>query len=135
MVFISFVVADVSELNADDCCILWFPSFIFMNFFGKQSNLPFFMQELSQEEKHGFVYAWVEYCKQQNTVLWRCAWADHYYFFYYYYFIFFANNCPPKFCWQLFAGHVVGFRPMKRKKNLHEMIIVIPNIVLNVKQC
>ena len=37
-------------------------------------------------------------------------------------------------CWQLFAGHVVGFRPMKRKKNLHEMIIVIPNIVLNVKQ-
>ena len=30
-------------------------------------------------------------------------------------------------CWQLFAGHVVGFRPMKRKKNLHQMIIVIPN--------
>ena len=24
---------------------------------------------------------------------------------------------------QLFAGHVVGFRPMKRKKNLHRMII------------
>jgi len=24
---------------------------------------------------------------------------------------------------QLFAGHVVGFEPMKRKKNLHRMII------------
>ena len=28
-------------------------------------------------------------------------------------------------CSQLFAGHVVGFRPMKRKKNLHRMIIDI----------
>ena len=26
-------------------------------------------------------------------------------------------------CRQLFAGHVVGFQPMKRKKNLHRMII------------
>ena len=26
-------------------------------------------------------------------------------------------------CRQLFAGHVVGSRPMKRKKNLHRMII------------
>ena len=26
-------------------------------------------------------------------------------------------------CRQLFAGHVVGFRLMKRKKNLHRMII------------
>ena len=26
-------------------------------------------------------------------------------------------------CLQLFAGHVVGSRPMKRKKNLHRMII------------
>ena len=28
-------------------------------------------------------------------------------------------------CRQLFAGHVVGFWPMKRKKNLHQMIISI----------
>ncbi|MCG8408161.1 MAG: hypothetical protein MI923_23425 [Phycisphaerales bacterium] len=28
-------------------------------------------------------------------------------------------------CRQLFAGHVVGFWPMKRKKNLHQMIIII----------
>ena len=26
-------------------------------------------------------------------------------------------------CRQLFAGHVVGSRPMKRKKHLHRMII------------
>ena len=28
-------------------------------------------------------------------------------------------------CRQLFAGHVVGCRPMKRKKNLHRMIICV----------
>ena len=26
-------------------------------------------------------------------------------------------------CWQLFAGHIMGSRPMKRKKNLYRMII------------
>ena len=26
-------------------------------------------------------------------------------------------------CWQLFAGHVMGLWPIKRKKNLHRMII------------
>ena len=29
-------------------------------------------------------------------------------------------------CRQLFAGHVVGSWPMKRKKNLHQVIIFIP---------
>ena len=28
-------------------------------------------------------------------------------------------------CRQLFSGHLVGFRPMKRKKKLHQMIIQI----------
>ena len=32
-------------------------------------------------------------------------------------------------CTQLFAGHVVGSRPMKRKKNLLRMIILINNSV------
>ena len=31
---------------------------------------------------------------------------------------------------QLFAGHVVGSRPMKRKKNLHQIIIFIPVNIL-----
>jgi len=28
-------------------------------------------------------------------------------------------------CRQLFAGHVVGFQPKKRKKNVHRMMIQI----------
>ena len=28
-------------------------------------------------------------------------------------------------CRQLFTGHMVGSRPMKRKKNLHRMIMII----------
>ena len=34
-------------------------------------------------------------------------------------------------CRQLFAGHVVGSRPMKKKKKLHQMIInniIIPRV-------
>ena len=29
-------------------------------------------------------------------------------------------------CRQLFAGHVVGSQPMKRKKNLHQIIVFFP---------
>ena len=28
-------------------------------------------------------------------------------------------------CWQIFAGHVVGYWPMERKKKLHRMINVL----------
>ena len=35
-------------------------------------------------------------------------------------------------CRQLFAGHVVGSRPMKRKKHLHRMIINVIVIVISV---
>ena len=46
-------------------------------------------------------------------------------------------------CKQLFAGHVVGSRPMKRKKNLHRMIVCFPdkrllsifNFVLQATYC
>ena len=34
-------------------------------------------------------------------------------------------------CRQLFAGHVVGSRPMKRKKHLHRMINRIPLFTLS----
>ena len=33
-------------------------------------------------------------------------------------------------CRQLFAGHVVGSRPMKRKKNLQRMITIIIIIII-----
>ena len=36
-------------------------------------------------------------------------------------------------CRQLFAGHVLGSRPMKRKKHLHRMVIKIITII-NIKQ-
>ena len=35
-------------------------------------------------------------------------------------------------CRQLFAGHVVGFRPMKRKKILHRMIIYLTRAWVNI---
>ena len=65
------------------------------------SDLPFYMQD---RITCGFVYPWAEcyfaathlkdqldYIAQEQTII----------------------------CRQLFAGHVVGFQPMKRKKNLH----------------
>ena len=73
-----------------------------MNIFGNRSDLPFFTPERLQEgEKHTFVYAWAEYYLQPNTVGRHCA----------------CRSRP------LFAGHVAGFRPMKRRENLHRMII------------
>ena len=62
-----------------------------MNIFGKRSDLPFFTQERSQKgEKRGFVYAYNqtqldEFAHKQTII-----------------------------CRQLFAGHMVGFRPMKK---------------------
>ena len=59
-----------------------------------------FKQEWSQEgEKHGFLYACAEYYLQPNTVGWH-------------------SHEQTIICRQLFAGHVVGSWPMKRKKNL-----------------
>ena len=69
-----------------------------MNFFGKQSNLPFFMQEQSQKgEKHGlFTHEQNIFCSQTQL--------DN-----------IAHECTI-ICRQLFAGDMVGFWPMKRKK-------------------
>jgi len=72
-----------------------------MNIFGKQSYLSFFMQE------HSYV---VLFMHEQNII---CSQTQ-------------LGNIAHEqtiICRQLFAGHVVGFRPMKRKKSLHRMII------------
>jgi len=37
-------------------------------------------------------------------------------------------------CRQLFAGHVVGFQPMRRTKNLHPMIMLIMRLYSLVKE-
>ena len=70
-----------------------------MNIFGKRSNLPF-SHEQSQEWERGFIYAWPEYYLQPNTVGQHCTWADHY-----------------------FEAVICRSPPMKRKNNLHHMII------------
>ena len=86
--------------------------FFLMNILGKRSDLPFFMQEGSQEgEKHGFLYVCAEYYLQPNTV--DGIAHEH-----------------TIICRQLFAGHVVGPRSMKKKKHLHRMIIDICHNIL-----
>ena len=72
---------------------------------GKRSAI-FTLERSQEEEKHGYLYVWAEYYLQPNTVGWH--WHEQ-----------------TIICRQLFAGHVVGFRPMKRKKNLLRMIIWI----------
>ena len=32
-------------------------------------------------------------------------------------------------CGQLFTGHVVGLQPMKRKKNLHQVMMIIRSVL------
>ena len=60
------------------------------------SDLPFFMR--------GFHYAWAEYYLLQNTF--RVITYEQ-----------------TIICRKLFAGHVVGSRPMKMKRKMHRMII------------
>ena len=86
----------------NNCFIIRSPSlFSYFNHFltAQGSDLPFFSWESCSN------YAWAEYYLQRNTFRRYYAWADHY-------------------SYQLFAGHVVDFRPMERKKKTHRMIIV-----------
>ena len=114
----------------------------FFNIFGKRSDLPFFKQDRSQEgENRGFLYAWAEYylyrgyrsfvyrVRQEASLAggrhvfdanWKpcmkSLWQPGY--------IFCKGQTPLDdiareqtiICGQLFVGHVVGFRPMKRRK-------------------
>ena len=67
------------------------------------------MQERSQEgKKHGFHYACAEYYLQRCSQIQLDGIAHE----------------QTIICRQLFAGHVVGSRPMKRKKNLLRMIYI-----------
>ena len=71
----------------------------------KQSAI--FTQEWSQEgEKRGFINAWAECNLQPNTVRFHCTFKQ------------------TIICKQLFADYVVGFRPMKKERNLHQMIML-----------
>ena len=68
-----------------------------MNIFGKRSDLPFFTQERSRV---------VSFTHEQNIICSQTQLDD-------------IAHEQTIICRQLFAGHVVGFQPMKRKKNLH----------------
>ena len=65
-----------------------------------------FMRERSKEgEKRCFICAWAKYCSVCSQKKGRhYVWADNY-------------------CRHLFAGHVLGSRPRRRKKTSHRMII------------
>ena len=77
-----------------------------MNIFGKGSDLPWlFTQEASQEgEKHPFINM-----HEQNVIGSQTQLND----------IAYEHTIISR---QLFAGLIVDSRPMKRKKNLHQMI-------------
>ena len=78
-----------------------------MNISGKRSDLPFSRNSNRKKEKSLvlFTYEQNNICSQTKkddiahgqTIIWR----------------------------QLFAGHMVGFRPIKNKKNLQGMIMII----------
>ena len=73
-----------------------------MNILGKRSDLPFSRKSDLKKEKSTTC---AEYYLQPNTAVERhCPWVDI-------------------ICRQLFAGHVMGSRLMKRKKNLLRVIM------------
>ena len=75
-----------------------------VSFFMSICHFAIFMPKWSQEgEKRCFIYSWADYYLQANTIRW---------------------HVHTIICRQLFAGHVVDSLPMKRKKNLHRMIIM-----------
>ena len=81
-----------------------------MNIFGKRSDLPFFTQERSRV---------VSFTHEQNIICSQTQ-LDN------------IAHAQTIICWQLFGGHVVDFRPMKRKKILHRMIIYLTRAWVNI---
>ena len=82
-----------------------------MNILGKQSDLPFSRKSDRKKEK-----STVSFTHVQNIICSQTQLDD-------------IAHEQTVICRQLFAGHVVGFQPMKRKKNLLQMIIKI--IIVN----
>ena len=72
-----------------------------MNFCGKRSDLPFPRQSDRKKEK-----SVVSFTREQNII---CSQTQ----------LDAIVHWQTIICKQLFAGHVVGSRPMKRKKNWH----------------
>ena len=82
--------------------------FVFlMNILGKRSELPFSCKSDRKKEKSTVSFTHVQNIICSQTQLDGIA------------------HEQTIICRQLFAGHVVGSRPMKRKKNLLQMIIIV----------
>ena len=81
-----------------------------MNIFRKRSNLPFSCKSDRRKER-----SMVSLTHEQNIVcnqtLSQTKWDN-------------IAHEQTIICRQLFAGHVVGSQPMKRKKNLPRMIVI-----------
>ena len=77
------------------------------NIFGKQSNLPFSCKSDRKKEK-----SLVSFVHEQNIICSQKKMDN---------IVHFKQTI---ICRELFAGHVVRSRPMKRKKNLQWMIII-----------
>ena len=73
-----------------------------MNFFEKQIDLPFASNSDAKKEKSAVS------CKREQNIICSQTQLDD------------NEHEQTIICRQLFAGHVVGSRPMKRKKNLHQ---------------
>ena len=94
-----------------NCFNIRSPSLFLTNIFGKQSSLPFFRQE----EK-----SMVSFTHEQSIICSQTQLDD-------------IAHGQTIICGQLFAGHVVSVQPMKRKENLHWMIIVVNSIKHSLK--
>ena len=75
-----------------------------MNILGKRSNLPFSRKSNHKKEK-----STVSFTHEQNIICSQTQLDG-------------IAHEQTIICRQLFAGHVVGSQPMKRKKNLLQMI-------------
>ena len=78
-----------------------------MNILGKRSDLPFSRKSDRKKEK-----SMVSFTHEQNIICNQTQLDD-------------MSHEQSIVCRQLFAGHVVGSRPMKGKKNLLRMIIKV----------
>ena len=93
----------ITEFN--NCFIIRSPSlFIKMSILGKRSDLPFSESDRRKEK------SMVSFTHEQNIICSKTLLDG-------------IAHKQTIICRQLFAGHVVGSGPMKRKKNLLRMII------------
>ena len=79
-----------------------------MNIFGKQSNLPLIFSRTSDPKKEKSL---VSFTHDQSIICSQTQLDD-------------IAHQQTIICRQLFAGHLVDFRPMKKRKSLHRMIII-----------